>query len=438
MSLMKLQIVVAAILVFNLAQSVFANEESSSPSNSGQFANGIDVLERRQFKGLCDDQSKTCRIGVLTNHTGRDQQGRRTIDILASAPGVKLEAIFAPEHSIDGTVDTTKIGNSVDRKTGVTVYSLYGATDAQKRPPMDVLKNLDAVVYDLQDAGASFYTYQTTLGYLLEAARETGTKVIVLDRPNPVNGLQVQGPITDGGSTTPGGSCEGRGSGCKFIDYSPKAIRHGMTMGELAMMFNAQIAEKSENKKGARLEVVQMQGWQRKDWFDATGTKWISPSPNLRSLNATALYSGVAILEFSNVSVGRGTPTPFEVLGAPWINGEELSSYLNNRNVVGVRFEPCQFTPESSRFSGEKLSGVKIILLDREKLDAPALGVEIASALIKNFKNAFEPKEMIALLGNRETYDAIVAGQDPKSIANGWTAGLEKWKSVRSKYLLYP
>ena len=401
------------------------------------FANGIDVLESRQFKGLNDAAKQPCRIGVLTNHTGRDLQGRRTIDVLANAPGVKLEAIFAPEHSIEGTVDTTEIGNSKDKTSGVTVYSLYGPKDADRHPPLDILRKLDTVVYDIQDAGASFYTYQTTLGYLLEAAKETGTKVLVLDRPNPINGLQVQGPITDGGSTAPGGSCEGKGAERSFIDYSPKAVRHGMTMGELAKMFNDQIAAKSPNKAGARLEVIPMEGWKRKDWFDAISSKWINPSPNLRSLNATALYSGVALLEFSNVSVGRGTATPFELLGAPWIDAEKLSTYLNTRNVAGVRFEPAIFTPESSRFSGQKLNGIRITVVDRDKLDAPALGIEIASALIKNFKLSFEPKEMIKLLGNRSTYDALVAGKDPQEVKKAWESDLEQWKTVRSKYLIY-
>ena len=244
---------------------------------------------------------------MLTNQTGIDSQGRRTIDVLSQIPGVQLTAIFAPEHGAVGELDTTNVGNSVDPATHVPVYSVYGASEAQRRPPLDVLKNLDAVVVDLQDAGVRFYTYETTMGYFLESAAKAGIEVIVLDRPNPVTGSFVQGPLAESAHLS-------------FVSYHPLPVRHGMTMGELARMFNA------ERKINARLTVVPMQGWLRGDWFDSTSVLWVNPSPNLRSLNEATLYPGVALIEGTNVSVGRGTDTPFEVLGAPWVNARQLGN----------------------------------------------------------------------------------------------------------------
>ena len=255
-----------------------------------------------------------------------DGLGRRTIDVLAHVDGIKLAAIFSPEHGVTGALDTTAVGNTVDAATGVPVYSVYGDTDAKRRPPLDILKDLDAVVYDIQDAGARFYTYETTLGYLLEAAAKTGTEVVVLDRPNPITGSYVQGPVSQPGQES-------------FVNYTQEPVRHGMTVGELAKMFNA------ERHINARLTVIAMEGWIRGDWYDSTGLVWINPSPNLRSLTQATLYTGVAEIEGTNVSVGRGTDTPFEVVGAPWIKAKEFADYLNARGIQGVRFVPISFTP---------------------------------------------------------------------------------------------
>jgi len=386
-------------------------------ARNGSVTNGIDVLEAHNFDVLqAPDRKK--RVGVVTNQTGVDAQGRRTIDVLAQAPGVSLEAIFSPEHGVTGTLDTTDVNNSKDSATGIPVYSVYGASDAARRPPPDVMKNLDAVVVDIQDAGARFYTYETTLGYFLEAAAKAGVEVIVLERPDPITGSFVQGPVSDAGRES-------------FTNYWQVPVRHGMTMGELAKMFN------TERNINAKLTVVPMQGWQRGDWFDATGLTWINPSPNLRSVTEAALYTGVALVEGTNVSVGRGTDTPFELLGAPWIKSRELAAYLNGRGIAGVRFVPVSFTPASSIYSGQKCEGVNIVLTDRDGLDAPELGIELASALRKLYPADFKIERMLELLANQAVYDALVAGQDPRRIAQDWREGLDRFLQVRQKYLIY-
>ncbi len=398
---------------------------------NGAVLNGIDVLAAADFAELHPNPARPRALGIITNQTGLDLQGRRTIDVLAHVPGLKLAAIFSPEHGATGTLDTTAIGNTVDTATGVTVYNVYGNTDEKRRPPLDVLKQLDAVVYDIQDAGVRFYTFETTLGYFVEAAAKAGIELVVLDRPDPINGIQVQGPVSDGGSREPGGSCEGS-AGCPFIDYFPEPVRQGMTVGELAQMFNG------ERKLGAKLTVVPMRNWLRGDWFDSTGLSWTSPSPNLRDLTEMTLYPGVCIVEGTNVSVGRGTDTPFEVVGAPWIKPRELAAYLNARNLPGVRFVPITFTPApDSKLGGQRLGGVNIVLTDRYVLDGPQLGVELAAALHALYPNDFQMDRMVQLLGSRAVFQAIAQGQDPRRIAEDWREDLEKFLRLREKYLIY-
>jgi uncharacterized protein YbbC (DUF1343 family)/CubicO group peptidase (beta-lactamase class C family) len=391
-------------------------------SRNGTVKNGIDVLADRGFDLLTSAEGQTAaqkkRIGLVTNQTGLDASGRRTIDVLAQAPGVSLEAIFSPEHGVTGTLDTTHVGNSTDAATGIPVYSVYGGSDAARRPSVDVLKTLDAVVFDVQDAGVRFYTYETTLGYFLEGAAQAGIEMIVLDRPDPITGSFVQGPVADPGKES-------------FTNYGNVPVRQGMTMGELARMFN------TERGINAKLTVVPMDGWQRGDWFDATGLVWVNPSPNLRSVTEAALYPGVALIEGTNVSVGRGTDTPFEVVGAPWMKSKELAAYLNARGIGGVRFVPVTFTPTSSNYSGQECQGVNIVVTDRNGFDAPELGMELAAALRKLYAANFEIEKMQGLLVNQVAYDALVAGQDPRRIAQDWQEELEKFGKVREKYLIY-
>lgn len=384
---------------------------------NGQVLTGIDVLERSNFPQLRSAAAVT-KIGLLTNQTGVDSDGKRTIDVLAHAPGISLDAIFSPEHGATGTLDTTQIGNTKDAATGIPIYSVYGATDAQRRPPIDVLKKLDAVVIDLQDAGVRFYTYETTLGYFLEGAASAGVQVFVLDRPNPITGSFVQGPMPDPGRES-------------FVNYGLTPVRHGMTLGELAQMFNA------ERHINARLTVVPMQGWMRGDWYDSTSLAWVNPSPNLRSLNEAILYPGVALVEGTNVAVGRGTDTPFELLGAPWIKSRELASYLNAREISGVRFIPVSFTPASGTYSGQRCEGVNLLLTQRNAFDAPELGIELASALHKLYPTQYHMEKMLLLLVNQSTYDAIAAGEDPRRIAEDWQGPLQAFEKVREKYLIY-
>jgi uncharacterized protein YbbC (DUF1343 family)/CubicO group peptidase (beta-lactamase class C family) len=386
---------------------------------NGTVKTGIDVLEGTKFAALHPAKGGAPRsIGLLTNQTGVDSEGRRTIDVLANVPGISLDALFSPEHGVTGTLDTTDVKNVKDAATGIEVYSAYGAKDAARRPPLDVLKRLDALVIDLADAGVRFYTYESTMGYFLEAAAKAGVEVLILDRPNPITGSFVQGPVSD----------EGREN---FTNYFPEPPRHGMTMGELAKMFNA------ERHIGTRLEVVAMEGWQPGDWFDSTGVGWVNTSPNLRDLNQATLYPGVGLIEGTNVSVGRGTDTPFEVVGAPWIKGRELAAYLNGRSIQSVRFVPIVFTPSASNFAGERCEGVNLIVLDRNTLESPELGIELASALHTLYPNDFKLERMADLLVNQAVFEAIKAGEDPRRIAEDWQERLDEFVRLREKYLLY-
>ncbi len=376
---------------------------------NGQVQTGIDVLEKQRFAPLAG-----LRVGLITNQTGVDGQGRRDIDVLAHARGVRLKAIFSPEHGLYGK-DNGRVASMKDPATGLPVYSLYGK---HRRPDPAMLKGLDALVFDIQAAGVRFYTYITTLGYAMEAAARRHMAFYVLDRPDPLGGSMVQGPMLDPALRS-------------FVSYYPLPVRYGMTVGELAEMYNR------EEKLGVRLHVIKMQGWERTDWYDETGLGWINPSPNLRSLTESILYPGVAMIEGSNVSVGRGTDTPFELLGAPWINGPELARYLNARRIQGVRFIPVNFTPRSDRFEGKVCHGVQIFLVDRQALDTPELGVELASALYKLYPDDFELNRTLELMGARWVLQDIRDGVDPRRIEYLWQKPLMKFRRLRKRYLLY-
>src|ERR1044072_5539213 len=326
----------AAELLASLARFTGRTSNPPAAAADAQVVAGIDVLERDGFKQL----SGMC-IGLGTNHTGKDRSGRSTIDILFKAPGVKLTTLFAPEHGIRGVADD-KLSDAKDEQTGLQIFSLYGES---RRPKPKQLKDLDAIVYDIQDVGVRFYTYSTTLGYVLEEAAKIKLPVIVLDRPNPITGVEVEGPLADADKFS-------------FTSYYSIPVRHGMTTGELARFF------KEERKIGAEVRVVKTENWRRAMWFDATGLEWVNPSPNMRSLTEATLYPGVGLLETTNVSVGRGTDTPLEVLGAPWIDGQKLASHLNARHIPGVRFVPVRFTPKTSVFKNEECRGVNIIVTE--------------------------------------------------------------------------
>ncbi|MCX6544836.1 MAG: DUF1343 domain-containing protein [Acidobacteria bacterium] len=374
----------------------------------GRTRNGLDVLRADAFRLL---QGK--RVGLVTNHTGRSRDGQATIDLLASAKGVQLVALFSPEHGIRGILDA-KVDSSTDEKTGLPIYSLYGST---MRPTDEMLKGLDTIVIDLQDIGARFYTYTTTLAYVMEEAAKRKIAVVVLDRPNPITGVQIEGPSLDPAELG-------------FTAYFPMPIRHGMTLGELAKLFNA------ENKIGAALTVVEMKYWNRDDWFDDTGLMWVNPSPNMRDMVAASLYTGIGAIEASNLSVGRGTDTPFERVGAPWIDGMRLAAELNKRNLPGVRFYPMTFTPVSSKFANELCQGVFITVTDRSKLRPVRVGVEVASALFRLHPTQFNLDGVARLFG-ADTAKRIRLGDDPADIANTWARAEAQWRILRAKYLLY-
>ena len=385
---------------------------------NGEVKNGIDVLEEHNFRELRSGSKQPLRIGLVTNQTGLDSHGQRTIDVLAHAKGLKLTAIFSPEHGIAGSLDTTAIANSRDAATGVAVYSVYGDTDAERRPKPEQLADVDAIVYDIQGIGARFYTYETTLGYFLEAAAKARKVIFVLDRPNPIGGVYVQGPMADPGRES-------------FVSYWRIPVRHGLTVGELARLFNA------ERSIGAQLSVVPMEGWMRGDWFDSTGQMWINPSPNMRNLTEASLYTGIGMIEGTNVSVGRGTDTPFEVVGAPWIDSMTFSRYLNARQIDGIRFVPVNFTPAASTYANQRCGGVNIVITNRDSLDAPEVGLEIASALNYLYPKQYQVTMLEGLMRNKSSLDAIVAGEDPRRIAETWQDAVSAFIAERKKYLLY-
>jgi len=405
-----------------LARITGYNESSMAArrftTRNGDVKNGIEVLEAHGFRELHPDVSHPARIGLVTNQTGVDASGKRLADILAQTPGIRLAALFSPEHGIAGKLETTDIGNSRDAATGATIYSVYGDTDAKRRPTDAEMADLDAIVFDIQDIGVRFYTYESTMGYFLEAAAKSGKEVFVLDRPNPVTGALVQGPVADGGRES-------------FVSYSQTPIRHGMTMGELARMFNA------ERKIGAKLTVIPMEGWMRGDWFDSTGELWMNPSPNMRSVNEATLYPGIGMIEATNISVGRGTDTPFEVVGAPWIDPLALTKYLNGRELSGVRFVPARFTPTASNYANELCGGVNLIVIDRNALDSVELGLEVASALQHLYPDKYKIAALDRLMVSKASLDAIAAGQDPRRVAEDWQEQIERFEAVRAKYLIY-
>ena len=389
----------------NYSQQVNAQPEIRS---AARVKTGLDVMVADNFAPL-----KGLRVGIITNHSGIDAAGYSIVDLLHQAPEIKLTAIFSPEHGIRGKLDE-KIASGTERMSGLPIYSLYGEV---KKPTDEMLRNLDALVFDIQDAGVRFYTYASTMAYAMEAAARNGIDFYVLDRPNPIGAGIVQGPLLDEDLKS-------------FTAYFPLPVRHGMTIAELAQLFNSGI--------GARLHVIKMRGYKRSDWYDDTGLKWVNPSPNLRSLTETTLYPGVALVEGAKVSVGRGTDVPFERVGAPWINSQELTDFLNRREIAGVFFIPTDFTPDSNRYKDQSCHGIRIILTDRHALNSPLLGIEIASALYRLYPDKFNLQATLGMVGERRVLQAIAEGQDPKIIAEQWQNGISQFMALRSQHLLYP
>lgn len=386
-----------------------AEEGGALAPEQAEVLNGVDVLARGGFKEL-----QNMRVGLITNHTGRDLSGRQTIDVLREAPGVKLAVLFAPEHGIRGQLDE-KVSDSVDEKSGLPVFSLYGET---RRPKPEQLKNLDALVFDVQDVGARFYTYMSTLGLAMEEAAKARIPVFVLDRPNPIGGAEVEGPVADDDKLS-------------SIAYHQLPVRHGMTMGELARLFNEQ------RKMGCDLRVVKMENWRRGMWLDATGQTWVNPSPNMRSLNEAALYPGVGLLETTNVSVGRGTDTPFELVGAPWLDGRRLAAHMNGRGLAGVRFVPVRFTPRASVHKGAECGGVNLIVTDRARFRPVRAGLELAVALRRLYPQEWKVDSYARLLVNADTLERVKRADEPEAIERAWQPRLAEFRRARARALLY-
>jgi len=370
---------------------------------------GLDVLAAQKFAPL-----RGKHVGLITNHTGVDSQGRSTAELLSHVPSVQLVALFSPEHGLAGRKDE-KVPSSKDPSTGLPVYSLYGET---RRPTDEMLNGIDALVFDVQDAGVRFYTYTATMAYCMEEAAKRKIAFFVLDRPNLLGGEIIEGPILDADKTN-------------FVGYYSLPVRYALTIGELAQLFNA------ENHIGADLHVITMRNWHRNYFFESTGIKWIPPSPNLRTIKGSILYPGIEILQSAGVSVGRGTQTPFEEFGAPWMNGDEVAAALNARNLPGVRFAGQLFIPIAGLYSGQRCGGVSIKITDRFKVRSMRMGLEIGAILEKLYPKQFEVSKMIELVGNADSMQQLQSGVPPEKIVQSWSESLTAFDQIRRKYFLY-
>lgn len=381
--------------------------------------NGIDVLAARNF-----DVIKSKRVGLITNHTGRSANGTSSIDILNNAPGVRLVALFSPEHGIRGLEDE-KYPSGVDKATGLPVYSLYGATC---RPTPEMLHGIDVLVFDIQDIGTRFYTYIGTLSLAMQAARQAGIEFIVLDRPNPIGGVAIGGAI-------PKAPLDPKSSGCGALtSIHPIPTRHGMTVGELAKMFNVEFGI------DCNLNIIEMQGWNRRMYFDDTGQKWFNPSPNMTSLAAAILYPGLGILETTNLSVGRGTDQPFQAYGAPWVNATAVIANLGKRDIRGINFSPCSFVPSAPHpYAGKNCFGVCVTITNRNEVDPIGTGLQLLQAFYET-----NPREFLAYngfgaeTGDNDLWKQISGGlATPVAVMKRWDHDLERFRVIRNKYLFY-
>jgi uncharacterized protein YbbC (DUF1343 family) len=383
-----------------------AKKHSGRPGNVQM---GIDVLEAEKFAPL-----RGKHIGLITNHTGLDSQGRSTVDLLSHAPGVHLVALFSPEHGLAGRNDE-RVSSTKDAATGLPIFSLYAQT---LRPTDEMLAGIDTLVFDVQDAGVRFYTYTTTMAYCMEEAAKRSIAFFVLDRPNPLGGEIVEGPQLDADKTA-------------FTAYFPLPVRYALTIGELAQFFN------SENHIACDLHVIAMKNWRRNYFYESTSARWIPPSPNLRTLTGAVLYPGLEILQNAGVSVGRGTQTPFEEFGAPWINGEEVASVLNTRHLSGLRFTAQPFIPVVGLYSGQRCGGVAVRVTDRQAVRAMSMGIEIAAVLKTLYPADFDPAKLLLLAGNSETIRQLQDGVPPDQLVASWSGDLATYDALRRKYLLY-
>jgi uncharacterized protein YbbC (DUF1343 family) len=377
--------------------------------NGARVMVGLDVLESERFAPL-----RGKHIGIITNHTGLDAQGRTTIDALTHAPGVQLVALFTPEHGLGGNKDEN-VSSAKDPVSGLPVYSLYGET---RRPTDEMLAGIDTLVFDVQDAGVRFYTYTTTMAYCMEEAAKRKIAFFVLDRPDPIGGEIVEGPVLDSDKTS-------------FTAYLRLPVRYGLTIGELAQLFN------QENHIQCDLHVIAMKNWHRSSFYEETGLRWLPPSPNLRTLKGSVLYPGLEILQNGGVSVGRGTEAPFEEFGAPWMHGDDVAARLNERRIPGVRFVAVDFIPVAGLYAAERCGGVAIRVLDKRAVRSMTMGMEIASILHQLYPDKFDVQQMLFLVGNDQTIHQLQEGVPATEIVKGWDPDLKTFEAMRRKYLSY-
>ena len=385
---------------------IFAWEANAD--KAPRVLNGIDVLREQNFAPLAGKN-----IGLITNHTGLAADGTTTIDLFFRSTVCKLSALFSPEHGMRGTLDVA-VGSSTDELTGLPIYSLYGEA---RRPTPEMLKGIDALVFDIQDVGARFYTYITTMAYCMESAAKQGIPFYVLDRPNPIGGLKIEGPILDKDKHS-------------FVGYTSLPIRHGMTVGELAKFFNVQ------SKIGVQLQVIAMKGWKRSYYFWDTEQPWVNTSPNMRNMLGVLLYPGLCLLE-DVVSVGRGTDRPFELVGAPWIEPRGFASALKAAQIPGVEFVPIYFTPGDSRYQGIRCGGVNVLITNSEKLNSVLVGLTLISVLQRLYPEKFEIGLVIGLLGNSEALKRLKAGKSPAEVLQAGRPEMQDFLYKRRKALIY-
>ncbi|GIN84675.1 hypothetical protein J6TS2_10610 [Heyndrickxia sporothermodurans] len=420
---MKKWLVTVLILILSISFfSVDFAQSSSSSTNHGKvesFQLGVEALLKDQVHLL-----KGKKVGLITNPTGIDQSFESIVDSFYDHNGINLVALFGLEHGVRGSEEAgAYVPFYIDEKTGLPVYSLYGET---KKPTPEMLKNIDVLVFDIQDVGARFYTYIYTMAFAMEAAKENNIPFIVLDRPNPISGVKVEGPILDTKYSS-------------FVGLYPIALQHGMTVGELANFFN------KEFNIGAKLTVVKMKGWKRNMYYDETPLQWILPSPNMPTLDTALVYPGAALIEGTNISEGRGTTKPFELIGAPFIDGEELAQKLNELKLPGVMFRSAYFTPTTSKFNGQLSGGIQIHITKRKSYQSVKTGIAIVKTIHdlypKQFAFRAEDSKGISyfdqLIGNGWIRKAINDGTSFRDIEKRWQSELKKFEKKRKKYLLY-
>lgn len=396
--------------IMNVASSAIIDREQMKPPSSAIVLTGIDVLQRDGFREL-----EGQRVGLITNHTGRNQLGQSTVSLLSRAPNLKLKSLFSPEHGFEGNLDIKKVADGLDKDSGLKIHSLYGET---RRPSAAMLEDIDTIVFDIQDVGTRFYTYISTMGEAMLAAAEHHRRFVILDRPNPIDGVDVSGPMLDPGSES-------------FVGFHKLPVRHGMTIGELAKLFCDELSLELD------LRVIECEGWTRSNYWETTGLTWINPSPNMRSVTQALLYPGIGLLEMTNLSVGRGTDTPFEVIGAPWVDGRLLATRLNELRLPGVAFIPIEFTPSSSKFAHELCRGVNIVITERKHFVPVRVGLAIAEMLHREYPIAWETKNLNRLLGSQATMKAILQGKSKLDIDTAIASGVNDFLRRREKVLLY-